>query len=156
MKEKFVLKSEFMREALDEARLALEEGEIPVGAVVVRGGRVVARAHNTVEKDGDASSHAELLALRAAAAAVGSRRLSDCVLYVTLEPCPMCMGAILNFRLGALCFGAFDPTSGCCVSKCELGRLTVNPDVPYAGGMLEEESLRLLDRFFSEKRTPRG
>ncbi len=152
MKAKTVLKTEFMREALLEAQKAFSEGEVPVGAVVVRGGEIVARAHNLVERSGDASAHAELLALRNAAAALGKRRLTDCDLYVTLEPCPMCMGAILNFRVGALAFGAFDPASGCCVSKCELGASTVNPPVPFVGGMLEEESLRLLDRFFSMKR----
>lgn len=152
MKAKTVLKSEFMREALLEAEKAFSEGEVPVGAVVVKNGQLIARAHNMTEQSGDASAHAELIALRMAAKAAGTKRLSDCELYVTLEPCPMCMGAILNFRVGALCFGAFDPQSGCCVSKCELNKCTVNPEVPFAGGMLEEESLRLLDRFFSERR----
>ena len=152
MKAKTVLKTEFMREALLEGEKAFREGEVPVGAVVVREGEIIARAHNLVEQTVDASAHAELLALRSAAALLGRRRLGDCELYVTLEPCPMCMGAILNFRVGALAFGAFDPASGCCVSKCELGRCTVNPPVPFVGGMLEEESMRLLDRFFSLRR----
>ena len=152
MKEKTELKAEYMIEALREAELAFSEGEVPVGAVVVRGGEIISRAHNLCEREGDPTMHAELIALRAAARRLSKSRLTDCELYVTLEPCPMCMGAILNFRIGALCFGAFDPASGCCVSKCELGKCTIAPEVPFVGGMLEEESLRLLDRFFSERR----
>ncbi len=121
MKEKTELKAEYMLEALREAQLAFSEGEVPVGAVVVRGGEIISRAHNLCEREGDPTMHAELIALRAAAKRLSKSRLTDCELYVTLEPCPMCMGAILNFRVGALCFGAFDPASGCCVSKCVLG-----------------------------------
>ena len=152
MKNRTVLKAEYMREALLEAEAAFREGEVPVGAAVVRNGAVVALAHNLCEREGDPSMHAELIALRAAAKALGKARLTDCELYVTLEPCAMCMGAILNYRVGALAFGAFDPGSGCCVSRCELGKCTINPEVPFVGGMLEEESLRLLDRFFAERR----
>lgn len=151
MKDKITLKSEYMREALTEAELALEAGEVPVGAVVVKDGAIVARGHNLTESRGDASMHAELIALRGAAQALGRWRLSDCELYVTLEPCAMCMGAILNFRVGALCFGAFDKEAGCAVSRVELGKAT-NGFVPYAGGMLEKECAELLARFFKAKR----
>ena len=105
MNEKILLKTEFMRLALKEAEKAFALGEVPVGAVVVQNGEVIASAHNLVESLSDASAHAELLALKAAAEKLGKRRLTDCELYATLEPCAMCMGAVLNFRLGALCFG---------------------------------------------------
>ena len=99
--------SDFMNEALKEARLALCAGEVPVGAVVVREGEIISRAHNEVESRRDPSAHAELLALARAAEALNDKFLSDCVLYVTLEPCPMCAGACLNYRIGAVAFGAF-------------------------------------------------
>ena len=151
MKEKILLKSEYMREALREARAAFDEGETPVGAVIVRHGEIIARAHNRVETLNDASAHAELLALKQAGERLASRRLSDCELYVTLEPCPMCMGAIVHFRVGALCFGAFDPRAGACCSLLELPRLT-GCSMPYAGGMLEEECSALLSEFFRLRR----
>ncbi len=140
-----------MRSALEEARQAFLEGEVPVGAVVVRNGEIVSRAHNLVEGTNDASAHAELLALKNAAEKLGSRRLTDCELYVTLEPCAMCMGAILNFRAAAVCFGAFDPEAGACFSKAELGRL-FGARVPCAGGMLEDECAELLSEFFRRQR----
>ena len=152
MKEKIVLESSFMHAALREAELAFREGEVPIGAVIEKDGQIIASAHNLVEQRQDPSAHAELLALRTAAEKLGRKQLSDCRLYVTLEPCPMCMGAILNFRIGALAFGAFDPASGCCISRCELGRCTVNPPVPFAGGMLEEECGDILSRFFEKMR----
>lgn len=155
MKEKILLKNEFMRLALKEAEKAAALGEVPVGAVVVHNGEVIASAHNLVERLSDASAHAEMLALRSAAEKLGSRRLEDCELYVTLEPCAMCMGAILNFRIGALCFGAFDEAAGCTVSRCELGKLT-NLSVPFVGGMLEEECKTVLRRFFEQRRAGNG
>lgn len=155
MKEKILLKNEFMRLALKEAEKAAALGEVPVGAVLVRNGEVIASAHNLVERLSDASAHAEMLALRSAAEKLGSRRLEDCELYVTLEPCAMCMGAILNFRIGALCFGAFDEAAGCTVSRCELGKLT-NLSVPFVGGMLEEECKTVLRRFFEQRRAGNG
>lgn len=152
MKDGIQLKTEFMRLALSEAEKAFALGEVPVGAVVVRNGEVIASAHNLVESLSDASAHAELLALKVAAKELGKRRLSDCELYVTLEPCAMCMGAIMNFRLGALCFGAFDDAAGCTVSRCELAKL-VNQSIPFVGGMLEEECRTVLRRFFERMRT---
>ena len=144
-----------MRMALDEARLAFDEGEVPVGAVVVRNGEVIASAHNLTERLGDASAHAELLALKKAAAALSSRRLTDCELYVTMEPCPMCMGAALNFRVGAVCFGAYDREAGCAFSRCSLGNGAVNLTVPCVGGMLEDECAALLTAFFKTRRGDR-
>lgn len=155
MKEKIPIKKEFMRLALKEAEKAFDLGEVPVGAVVVRSGEVIASAHNLVESLSDASAHAELLALKAAAEKLGKRRLSDCELYVTLEPCAMCMGAVINFRLGALCFGAFDDAAGCTVSKCTLAKL-VNQNIPFVGGMLEKECRTLLRRFFEQMRAEKS
>lgn len=149
--ERILLKTEFMRLALKEAEKAFAAGEVPVGAVVIQNGEVIASAHNLVESLSDASAHAELLALKAAAEKLGTRRLENCELYATLEPCAMCMGAILNFRIGALCFGAFDDAAGCTVSRCELGKLT-NLSVPFVGGMLEEECRSILRRFFEQRR----
>lgn len=155
MKEKISIKKEFMRLALKEAEKAFDLGEVPVGAVVVHNGEVIASAHNLVESLSDASAHAELLALKAAAEKLGKRRLSDCELYVTLEPCAMCMGAVINFRLGALCFGAFDDAAGCTVSKCTLAKL-VNQSIPFVGGMLEKECRTLLRRFFEQMRAEKS
>lgn len=151
MKDRITLEKRFMRLALAEAERAFALGEVPVGAVVVQNGEIVASAHNLVETLCDSSAHAELLALRAAAKKLGKRRLTDCEIYATLEPCAMCMGAIINFRIGALCFGAFDPAAGCTVSRCELGK-AAEPAVPFVGGMLEEECAALLSRFFEERR----
>ncbi|MCH5279702.1 MAG: nucleoside deaminase [Christensenellaceae bacterium] len=141
-----------MRIALEEAQLAYDEGEVPVGAVVVCEDRVVARAHNRIEQLHDASAHAELLALRSAAAELNTWRLTDCVIYVTLEPCAMCMGAMLNFRVGAIAFGAFDETAGCCISKCELSNGITNITIPYSGGIMAEECSNIIKNFFERRR----
>ena len=110
------LHERMMREALAEAALAAQEGEIPVGAVVARGDTIVARAHNTREHTGDPTAHAELVAMRDAARALGTRRLDGCTLYVTLEPCPMCAGAMVMACLKDCYFGAWDEKQGCCGS----------------------------------------
>lgn len=143
----------FMREALIEARIALEEGELPVGAVIVRDDWIVARAHNERERTKDPSAHAEVLAIRRAAEAAGDWRLGGHTLYVTLEPCPMCAGAIVQSRLSAVVFGAHDPRAGCCGS---LYRLTEDAAfihfAPATGGILERECAQLLDVFFGRDR----
>lgn len=142
-----------MRAALEEAERALALGEVPVGAVVVCGGEIVARAHNERETGGDPTAHAEVLAIRRAAAALGRRRLSDCTLYVTLEPCPMCAGAIAMARLGEVVFGAYDERAGCCGSLYALTEdVAFGAVIPCSGGLLEEECRVLLERFFAEKR----
>ena len=144
---------EFMRAALDEARQALLAGEIPVGAVVVRGAEIIARAHNRRERDMDPTAHAELIALRAAARRLGDWRLGGCSLYVTLEPCAMCAGAIAQARLESVYFGAYDAKQGCCGS---VYRLAEDPafdgNTPCIGGVLEAECADLLKRFFSGRR----
>ena len=147
------MREAFMRAALGEAAQALALGEVPVGAVVVRDGEIVARAHNERETGGDPTAHAEVLAIRRAARALGRRRLSDCTLYVTLEPCPMCAGAIAMARLGEVVFGAYDERAGCCGSLYALTEdAAFGAVIPSSGGLLEEECRALLDRFFAAKR----
>ncbi len=143
----FQIKSDFMLIALDEAKLAAESDEVPVGAVVVKDGAVIASAHNLVETLGDVSAHAELIAMRKASLLLESKWLRDCVLYVTLEPCAMCMGAAINYRVGAIVFGAFEPNTGCCISKTELA-----PHIPYVGGLEEQACKNILSEFFKKKR----
>lgn len=145
--------ADYMRLALAEARLAAAEGEVPVGAVLVRGDKVLAQAHNRVEQCADPTAHAELLCLRAAAAAEGGWRFSDCTLYVTLEPCAMCAGALVNARLGRVVFGAFEPRTGCCGSVFDLLDHAFLHTVPAVGGLLEEECTAVLQAFFAGKRS---
>ena len=143
----------YMREALKEAALAMEEGELPVGCVIVRDGEIIARAHNACEARGDATAHAELLAIRRASRACGDWRLNRCALYVTLEPCPMCAGAIVQARVSRLVYGASDPGQGCAGS---LYRLCEDPAFPHfcpsEGGLLAEECQALLKDFFERAR----
>ena len=139
--------------ALEEARKAFEEGEIPVGAVIEHKGEIIARTHNLREQTGDPTAHAEVLALREAAKALGGRRLADCTLYVTLEPCPMCAGAMVMACLGKCYFGARDERQGCCESVYALaGDPAFYHRVPCVGGLLENEASELLKRFFEGKR----
>ncbi|MGI5907127.1 MAG: tRNA adenosine(34) deaminase TadA [Christensenellales bacterium] len=143
----------FMKEALAEAKKAMDKGEIPVGAVVVLGGEVIGRGHNLREATGDPTAHAEMLALREAARAIGHWRLIGCTLYVTLEPCPMCAGAIINGRVDRVCFGAFDPKAGCCGTLYDLtGERKFNHHPDVAGGVLNDECAALLIEFFSKRR----
>jgi len=142
-----------MRAALVEARRATEHGDVPVGAIVVRDGVVIATAGNQREQLNDPSAHAEVLALRAAAAHLGTWRLDDCTLYVTLEPCVMCAGAIINARVGTVVFGAPDLKAGALGSLYNIAadpRLNHEPVVRH--GVLAEESASLLHEFFSERR----
>lgn len=142
--------------ALGEARRAGAAGEVPVGAVVLVAGAVVGAAGNGRERTGDPTAHAEILALRQAAVATGSWRLDDATLYVTLEPCAMCAGALLAARVGRLVFGAADPKAGACGSLynlCTDPRL--NHELPVEPGILAEESTVLLQRWFAGKRPPK-
>ena len=142
-----------MRAALVEARRATEHGDVPVGAIVVCDGVVIASAGNQREQINDPSAHAEVLALRAAAAHLGTWRLDDCTLYVTLEPCVMCAGAIINARVGTVVFGAPDLKAGALGSLYNIAadpRLNHEPVVRH--GVLGEESASLLHEFFSERR----
>ena len=142
-----------MRCALEEARLAQLGGDVPVGAVIVCAGEVVASAHNEREASGDPTAHAEILALRRAAAALGRRRLSGCTMLVTMEPCPMCAGAIALSSLDAVYFGAYDPRMGCTGSVYDLpGDARLGQSIPCMGGLMEEECAALLRAFFGIRR----
>jgi tRNA(adenine34) deaminase len=144
---------EAMQAALTEARLAAEAGEVPIGAVVLRDGTIVARAQNRVLRDLDPTAHAEMVALRAAAAAVGNYRLNGCALYVTLEPCAMCAGAMIHARLDRLVFAALDPKAGAAGSVLEvLNHPQLNHRMVVEQGILAEESAELLRGFFRERR----
>src|SRR3954468_19505313 len=142
-----------MTMALAEAAQAAEHGDVPVGAIAVAGGRVVGRGHNRREADGDPTAHAELLALREAAAALGRWRLDDVTLVVTLEPCPMCAGALVAGRVARVVFGATDPKAGACGS---LYNLCVDPrlnhEVAVTAGVRSGEAAQLLSEFFATQR----
>ncbi len=143
-----------MELAVLEARKALQEGEVPVGAVLMRGEEVLWADHNRREQLHDPTAHAEILCLRNGAKAFGDWRLTDCTLYVTLEPCPMCSGALMLAELDQCVYGAADPAQGCCGSVYTLPE---DPAffhrVPCAGGVLGDECASLLRRFFERKRT---
>jgi len=142
-----------MRAALREARTALEEDEVPVGAVIVHDGRIVARAHNEREKLKDPTAHAEMIALTQASAALESWRLEGAVLYVTLEPCLMCAGALVNARIKRVVFGAPDPKAGACGSLYQIGLDTrLNHCFELTGGVMEDECGAILHEFFQGKR----
>ena len=141
---------DWMRVALEEAEEAADRGEVPVGAVVVRGDELLARGSNRREEDGNPLAHAEIVAIGRAAARVEGWRLVGCTMYVTLEPCAMCAGALVNSRIERLVFGAADPKAGFCGSLGDLprdGRL--NHRLEVVGGVLGEESGELLRRFFA-------
>lgn len=138
----------FMRKALDEARLAREEGEIPVGAIVVCGDKVIARAHNQTQRLNDVTAHAEMLAITSASSLLGGKYLNDCTLYVTMEPCVMCGGALAWAQLGELVYGAADPHRG--YARLEPSVLHSRTNV--IAGVLEEECGELVKNFFTQKR----
>lgn len=142
-----------MMAALSEARAALSEGELPVGAVVARDGEIIARGRNRREATGDPTAHAEIEAIRAAAAALGGWRLCGCRLYVTLEPCAMCAGAIVAARLDRVVYGAADPSAGCCGS---VYRITEDPAFTHFaradGGILAADCQEMLNQFFAARR----
>jgi len=139
---------EWMQLALDLAREAAEEGEVPVGAVVVLGGTVVGTGRNRREKNKSALAHAELEAIDAACRTLGGWRLWECEMYVTLEPCPMCAGAVINARLKKLVFGAYDEKAGSCGSVVNLFDLPYNHRPEIIGGFMKEECAALLTDFF--------
>ena len=145
--------TEYMHEALAEAQMALAAGEMPVGCVIVRDGEIIARAHNACEALRDATAHAELLAIRRASEVCGDWRLNRCTLYVTLEPCPMCAGAIMQARVGRLVYGAADPGQGCAGS---LYRIPEDPAFPHFcpadGGVMREACEEVMKAFFARRR----
>ena len=143
----------WMRLALEEARAAAAEGEIPVGAVLVKDGQVLARAHNRREADHDPTAHAEILCMRQAAQQLGDWRLRGCTLYVTLEPCPMCAGAMVMSQLTGCIFGAADARQGCCGSVYDLpGDAALQGTTRWSAGLCEDECSALMKTFFSGRR----
>jgi tRNA(adenine34) deaminase len=144
---------QYMRLALEEARKAYDLGEVPIGAVVVRRGKVIARAHNLRETQKCAAAHAELLAIQQACAVAGGWRLTDTTLYVTVEPCPMCAGAILQARIERMVFGAHDVKGGACGSVLNiLQDDRFNHQVMVQAGVLEEDCAEIMKRFFARLR----
>ena len=147
----------FMREALRQAQKANEAGEVPVGAVIVRAGKIIARAHNQVELLKDATAHAEMLALTQAEAAVGDWRLTECDLYVTKEPCAMCAGALVHTRIRRVIFGCTDPVAGAAGSVMNLLQMpALNHRCDIASGVLQDECATILQDFFRKRRNERG
>lgn len=143
---------DFMKEALIMAQEAASEGEVPVGAVIVRNGEIIARGRNRREKNKNALCHAEIEAINEACNRLGGWRLPGCELYVTLEPCPMCAGAVINSRIEKVYFGAYDQKAGSVKSLVELFSFPYNHIPEVKGGILEEECADVLSRFFKELR----
>ena len=145
--------ADFMREALALAAQAASAGEVPVGAVVVREGRIIGRGYNRPITSNDPTAHAEIVALREAAAAEGNYRLPGCELYVTLEPCAMCVGAMVHARIGRIVYGTRDPKTGACGSIVDLPALTAwNHHGRFEGGVLADECGAVLRQFFAARR----
>ena len=143
----------FMHAALAEAKVAAQADEVPVGAVVVRNGEIIGRGLNRPVQDCDPTAHAEIVAIRAAAASEKNYRLNDTTLYVTLEPCPMCVGAMLHARIGRLVFGAYDPKAGAAGSVLDLSDdRRLNHRLEVNGGLLEDKCSELLQKFFAARR----
>lgn len=143
----------WMQKALLQAQVAARRGEVPVGAVVVSEGRIIARAHNRRESGKDPTAHAEILALRRAAQKLGGWRLSGCTLVVTMEPCPMCAGAAVNARIDRIVFGAYDEKAGCCGTILNVtGQAAFNHRCEVTGGVLEQDCRAVLQDFFRQRR----
>ena len=140
---------DYMRRALDEAMQAYDEGEIPIGAIVVAGGRIIARAHNLTETLCDVTAHAEMQAITAAANALGGKYLTDCTIYVTVEPCPMCAGALGWSQIKRIVYGAPDIKRG----FREYAPRALHPKTEVIGGVLEEECKALMQNFFKSRRS---
>lgn len=142
----------YMLQALEQAKISATLDEVPIGAVVVKNGEVIARAHNTRNKSRNAVEHAELVAIEQACRACNDWRLTGCDLYVTLEPCVMCLGACYNARISNLYFGAFDVSGNGCVQLSEMIGRTLNHELAIHGGILEQECSQILTDYFKSKR----
>ena len=143
---------QFMKLSLKEAALAFKKEEVPVGAVIVKNGKVISKAHNKKETLKNTIAHAEMLAIEKASKKLKNWRLTGCTIYVNLEPCPMCAGAMILSRVERLVFGAYDPKSGACGSVLNVFEANLNHYVKITGGILEKESEKLLKSFFKEIR----
>lgn len=146
------MNTEFMSEALKLAKEAFDEGEVPVGAVIARNGEIISTGRNRRESAKNALSHAEIEAINSACNKLGGWRLWECEIYVTLEPCPMCSGAIVNARIPKVYFGAYDKNFGCCGSTLNILELQNSFHPEYTGGIMEEECSTLLSDFFKNLR----
>ena len=146
------MNKQFMNLAIEEAKIAAQIGEVPVGAVIVKDGKVIAKGHNTREKEQSALGHAEINAIKQACKALGSWRLDDCELYVTMEPCPMCAGAIINARIKTVVFGSYDLKMGSFDSVVNLATLNYDFKPEIYGGICEEECTAIVKNFFKELR----
>ena len=146
------MNKEFMKLAIFQAKLAADKGEVPVGAVIVKNGEVIAKGHNLREEKQNALSHAEIEAINLACKKLGTWRLDDCELYVTLEPCPMCTGAIINARIKTVIFGAYDSKMGCMDSVINLCDYPFNHRPEIYGGIMEDDCLNILQNFFKNLR----
>lgn len=144
--------SEFMREALVLAKNAEKDGDVPVGAVIVCGNKIIAKGQNKREKDKNSLAHAEIEAIDGACRHLGSKYLTDCTLYVTLEPCPMCTGAIINSHIGKVVFGAYDEKAGCMGTLADFMNLPFNHKPEIIGGYMEKECSEILSKFFEKIR----
>ena len=146
------MNKKFMLAALEESRLAAQKGEVPVGAVIVKDGEIIAKGRNMREEKQNSLSHAEIEAINCACKKLGSWRLDGCEMYVTLEPCPMCAGAIINSRISTLIFGAYDSRAGSIDSVVNLCDYPYNHKVEIYGGIMEDECLEILQKFFKNLR----
>jgi tRNA(adenine34) deaminase len=152
-----VIDEKYMKMAIKEAGQAARSGEVPVGAILVKGDQVLAGGHNQCIKQSDPTAHAELLVLRKAGKALGNYRLKDTVMYVTTEPCPMCLSAMIHARVSRLVFGTLEPKFGAVESRFSLLRKDgLNHHVEVTGGILEKECTAILKSFFKERRAKRG
>ena len=143
----------FMKAAIKQAIIGAEKyDEVPIGAVIVKDGKVIARAHNMKEEKNCANYHAEMVAIKKATKKLNSWRLIGCDMYVTLEPCPMCVGALINARIDNIYFGAYDEKAGALESKCQLMEMKFNHKANYEGGILQKECADLLSNYFKGKR----
>ena len=147
-----MINEHFMREALGEAQISLQQDEVPIGAVVVKNGAVIARAHNTRNRSRNAVEHAELVAIERACKQLNDWRLTGCDLYVTLEPCVMCLGACYNARISNVYFGAYDVSGNGCVQLSEMIGRTLNHELSIHGGVLADECSQILTNYFKSKR----
>jgi len=141
-----------MKEALKLAKKARDKGEVPIGCVVVSDGKIVAKSRNEKQRKNNSLAHAEMIALTRAQKRLKTKYLSSCTLYVTLEPCAMCAGALVNARVNAVVFGAYEPKTGCCGSVLDIARHGFNHKVNVVGGILEEECKKIMQDFFKAKR----
>ncbi len=143
---------DYMRRAIELAKLAADLGDVPVGSVIVKDGKIISEAYNKRECNKMATAHAELLAIEQACKKLNSWRLNGCTLYVTLEPCPMCAGAIINSRVDRVVYGAKDAVSGCCTTVLNINSYPFNHSFSVTGGVCEEECKEILKKFFKNKR----